>query len=109
MKNYAKTFALISSLPEELEPSLDRNLLMIFIAAPDQVYWICGALVGVAAGALLPFDFEGAGFALTALFIVLMVEQIRRVKKPAPLSSPPWFRYWRSSSCPPVSPCPARS
>ncbi|MDR3161399.1 MAG: AzlC family ABC transporter permease [Spirochaetaceae bacterium] len=79
-----ETFALISSLPEELEPDLDRTLLMFFIAALDQVYWICGALIGVAAGSLIPFNFEGVGFALTSLFVVLMVEQIRRVKKPGP-------------------------
>jgi 4-azaleucine resistance transporter AzlC len=79
-----ETFALISSLPEELEPGLDRTLLMVFIALLDQSYWICGSLIGAAAGALLPFNFEGVSFALTALFVVLMVEQIRRVKKPGP-------------------------
>jgi 4-azaleucine resistance transporter AzlC len=79
-----ETFALVSSLPEELEPELDRTLLMVYIAALNQTYWICGALIGVAAGALIPFDFEGVDFALTSLFLVLMVEQIRRVKKPGP-------------------------
>jgi 4-azaleucine resistance transporter AzlC len=81
-----ETFALISSLPEKLEPGLDRTLLIVSIALLDQFYWICGSLIGAAAGTLLPFNFEGVGFALTALFVVLMVEQIRRVKKPGPFA-----------------------
>jgi predicted branched-subunit amino acid permease len=32
----------------------------------------------------LPFNFEGVSFALSALFIVLMIEQILRVKKIMP-------------------------
>ncbi|MDR2537674.1 MAG: branched-chain amino acid ABC transporter permease, partial [Treponema sp.] len=36
------------------------------------------------AGSLIPFNFEGIGFSLTALFIVLMCEQIFKVKKAAP-------------------------
>jgi predicted branched-subunit amino acid permease len=35
-------------------------------------------------GGLLPFDAKGIDFALTALFIVLLVEQMRTVRKAAP-------------------------
>jgi 4-azaleucine resistance transporter AzlC len=79
-----ETFALLSTIPEKLEPELDRTLLMVYIALLDQAYWVAGSLIGAAAGALIPFDFEGVGFALTALFIVLMVEQMRRVRRAAP-------------------------
>jgi predicted branched-subunit amino acid permease len=40
---------------------------------------VAGSAIGAAAGALIPFDFEGIGFSLTALFVVLLIEQIRRV------------------------------
>jgi predicted branched-subunit amino acid permease len=101
-----ETFALLSSLPAEhpaqlpsehptkfpAEPSADeadpahkeRNLLMFFIALLDESYWVAGSIIGAVAGTLIPFNMEGIGFALTALFIVLMVEQMFRVKRPLP-------------------------
>ncbi|MDR1908747.1 MAG: AzlC family ABC transporter permease [Spirochaetaceae bacterium] len=82
-----ETFALISSLPGEEAGGQDRTLLMVYIAALNQFYWVCGSLTGAVLGTLIPFNFEGVGFALTALFVVLMVEQIRRVKKPGPFAS----------------------
>jgi 4-azaleucine resistance transporter AzlC len=82
-----ETFALISSLPDEEAGGRDRTLLMVYIAALDQFYWVCGSLTGAVLGTLIPFNFEGAGFALTALFAVLMAEQIRRVKRPGPFAS----------------------
>jgi 4-azaleucine resistance transporter AzlC len=86
-----ETFALISTLPEaeavagpDDEHAEDRSLLMFFIALLDQGYWIAGSVIGAVAGSFIPFNFEGIGFSLTALFIVLMCEQILRVKKAGP-------------------------
>jgi 4-azaleucine resistance transporter AzlC len=79
-----ETFALLSSLPEEDEKGIDRSLLMFFIAVLDQSYWIAGSAIGAIAGSLIPFNLEGIGFTLTALFIVLMCEQALRVKNPLP-------------------------
>ena len=59
-----------------------RGLFMVLIAALDQVYWVAGTLAGALAGALIPFEMKGVSFALTALFVVLMIEQIKRIKKP---------------------------
>jgi 4-azaleucine resistance transporter AzlC len=77
-----ETFALLSSLPGE-DPRREGPF-MAYVALLDQAYWIAGSLLGALAGSLLPFDMEGIGFALTALFVVLMVEQIGRVRR-APL------------------------
>jgi 4-azaleucine resistance transporter AzlC len=82
-----ETFALLSSLPEEeaagsgTSPE-NRGPFMFYVALLDQCYWVAGSLIGAVAGSLLPFDTEGIGFALTALFVVLMVEQILRVRRP---------------------------
>lgn len=91
-----ETFALLSSLPVP-DPARERSgalagapspagkntrLLMIYIAVLDHSYWIAGSLIGAAAGKFIPFDMEGLGFTLTALFVVLMVEQIAKIKKP---------------------------
>jgi predicted branched-subunit amino acid permease len=76
-----ETFALLSSLPErgpEGEAG-NRGRFMFYLALLDQSYWVAGSAIGAAAGALIPFDLEGIGFSLTALFVVLLIEQIRRV------------------------------
>jgi 4-azaleucine resistance transporter AzlC len=80
-----ENFALLSSLDENLNPGEseeDRRRFMFYTAALNHFYWIAGTSIGGVAGSLIPFNMEGIGFALTALFVVLMIEQIKRVKKP---------------------------
>jgi 4-azaleucine resistance transporter AzlC len=92
-----ETFALLSSLPDESDKESvakeaaagiagagegNRDRFMFYVALLDQFYWVAGSVIGAVAGALIPFKMEGIGFALTALFIVLMIEQILRVRKP---------------------------
>jgi len=79
-----ETFALLSSLPEKIDSGgeEERKLLMFYISVLDQCYWTFGTIIGAVAGTLIPFDVNGIGFALTALFVVLMIEQIQRVKRP---------------------------
>ena len=82
-----ETFALLSSLPaagkEGLPPpGNDRDRFMLYVSMLNHSYWIAGSVIGAAIGAFIPFNMEGIGFALTALFIVLMIEQMLRVKKP---------------------------
>jgi len=89
-----ETFALLSSLPEnkseELNVSGIKNPIpacsigsfMFLVTLFNQSYWVMGSLIGAAAGSLLPYNIEGISFALTALFIVLMLEQIIKIRKP---------------------------
>jgi 4-azaleucine resistance transporter AzlC len=81
-----ETFALLSSLPEGGGPGKPggRPFFMFLVALLDQSYWVAGSLIGAVAGTLIPFNMEGIGFALTALFIVLMIEQMFRLRRPAP-------------------------
>jgi 4-azaleucine resistance transporter AzlC len=91
-----ETFALLSSLDEsywrringgryEMD-SGERARFMLYVSLLNHLYWIAGSLIGVFAGAFLPIDFEGVSFALIALFITLMIEQFRRVKKIMPFA-----------------------
>jgi 4-azaleucine resistance transporter AzlC len=82
-----ETFALLSSLPPDTQkgippPGKERDRFMFYVSILDQIYWVTGTLIGATAGSLLPFNMEGIGFALTALFIVLMIEQIFKMKEP---------------------------
>jgi 4-azaleucine resistance transporter AzlC len=84
-----ETFALLSSLSPkgtaEASPHIeekDRPRFMLLVSLLDQSYWVGGTLIGALAGSFIPFETEGVGFALTALFVVLMIEQILKEKKP---------------------------
>jgi 4-azaleucine resistance transporter AzlC len=82
-----ETFALLSSFSEnKMSTIVDKDQqprFMFLVSLLDQFYWNAGALIGAVAGRLIPFKTEGVAFALTSLFVVLMIEQILRVKKPA--------------------------
>jgi len=82
-----ETFALLSSLPEQGGPPAaegeQRTIFMVVVALLNQFYWVAGSVIGAVAGTLITFDMYGIAFALTALFVVLMIEQIKRRKKPA--------------------------
>ena len=49
-------------------------LTMLFISLFDHSYWIIGSVIGNLIGSI-PFDFTGVDFSMTALFVVLFVEQ----------------------------------
>ncbi|GMO62589.1 MAG: AzlC family ABC transporter permease [Treponemataceae bacterium] len=50
------------------------------IAMCDHSYWILGCTLGAVLGEILPFSFAGVDFALTALFAVLLIEQVKMQK-----------------------------
>ena len=41
----------------------------------DQCYWIIGSVIGSVAGAIIPWDFRGVDYSLTALFVCILTEQ----------------------------------
>ena len=77
-----ETYALLSGarVPEGVNP---RNFYFS-IAVLDQLYWIAGSVIGAVAGAVLPIDTTGVDFAMTALFVVIAVEQWESVKQHLP-------------------------
>ena len=73
-----ETYALLTGVkvPENVRPAS----FYASVALLDQSYWVIGSLIGALAGSLIPFSFAGIDFALTALFAVLLIDQLARTK-----------------------------
>ena len=68
-----ETYSVLCSL--KAPEGVDEKKASFFIALFDHCYWIIGGMLGTAAGELLPFDTTGVEFAMTALFVVIFIEQ----------------------------------
>ena len=51
--------------------------LYFWISLFDQLWWIIGTLLGAGAGLILPFSTQGIDFAMTALFFVSCLDQLK--------------------------------
>jgi 4-azaleucine resistance transporter AzlC len=72
-----ETFALLKTndIPEE-----NREKAYLIITALNQSYWIAGSVIGAILGNILPFNYEGIEFSLTALFVVLSIDLYNKSK-----------------------------
>lgn len=76
-----ETYSLVCSpAPEGTAETPYYFLVSLF----DQLYWITGSLLGALLGPILPFDSTGMDFAMTALFVVIFVEQWLSAKNHLP-------------------------
>lgn len=55
---------------------IDDKRYIFFISLFNQCYWILGSVIGTIVGDLLTINTEGLDFAMTALFIVIVIEQM---------------------------------
>lgn len=79
-----ETFSLVSTL--EPPAGVERRDFYFWISLLDYAYWITGTALGGLVGNLITFDTTGLDFALTALFVVLFLEQWKkRENRPAGL------------------------
>jgi 4-azaleucine resistance transporter AzlC len=77
-----ETYALLTSMDEPEQQSKARYYF--FISLLNHLYWIIGTLIGALIGQLIKTDLRGMDFALTALFVVLVIEQYRKVRSLRP-------------------------
>ncbi len=68
-----ETYSVVCSA--KLDETVDSKKYYLFLTLLDQLYWIAGCTIGALAGTFIPFDSTGIDFAMTALFIVIFVEQ----------------------------------
>ena len=66
--------------PEDTDPTL-FYFAMSFLT---WLYWVAFSMLGGLLGGLITFDITGIDFALTALFVVLFIEQVIKKENRAP-------------------------
>lgn len=67
-----ETYAVNCTIGEEGKERYDT---MFYVAVLARVSWMAGAVVGGAVGQLIPFQLEGIDFCMTALFIIIFIDQ----------------------------------
>ena len=66
------------------EQGKERYDMMFYVAVIARVSWMVGAVAGGAVGQLIPFKLEGIDFCMTALFIIIFIDQWENTKRHYP-------------------------
>lgn len=69
-----------ADIPEDF----DRGLFMTFVTLLNQFYWFLGSTIGGILGSLISFNTEGLDFVMTAMFVVIFLEQWLKDKNRLP-------------------------
>ena len=81
-----KRYYMIYSLTDETlallnlkspKTGVDKQWFDFFIAALNQSYWVIGCTLGAALGGMLEFNSNGLDFVMSAIFVVIFIEQWR--------------------------------
>ncbi len=59
---------------------IDKGLLMFFVTILNHLYWVVGSTLGGLLGSIVDINTEGIDFVMTALFVVLFINQWRESK-----------------------------
>lgn len=68
-----ETYSLVSQ--NQVPEGISRHGYCFLVSLLDHIYWVGGTVLGSLTGTLLPINYEGIEFALTALFVTIFVEQ----------------------------------
>lgn len=72
------------SQDEWLQNDENRRKVMFYIAVFSKASWMVGTITGSIIGQLLPFELEGIDFCMTALFVVIFLDQWKAYKSHIP-------------------------
>ena len=59
----------------KIPENVDRGWFYFFVTLLNQLYWVSGATIGGLLGSLIHFDTTGLDFVMTAMFVVIFMEQ----------------------------------
>lgn len=68
----------------DIPENVDRGLFMFFVTLLNQFYWFFGSTLGGILGSLISFNTEGLDFVMTAMFVVIFLEQWLKDKNHLP-------------------------
>ena len=68
----------------EIPPDVDRGWFMFFVTLLNHIYWVTGATLGALLGYVIHFDTTGIEFVMTALFVVMFLNQWEEAKDHRP-------------------------
>ena len=77
-----ETFSLVCS--PKLPENMNRKDYYFFVSLFNHCYWILGSILGGVIGSTITFNTVGIDFAMTALFVVIFVEQWESTKQHLP-------------------------
>ncbi len=59
----------------KVQKGMNEEEVQFYMAILNHSYWIVGSIIGAFIGNKIPFDTTGIDFAMTALFVVIFIEQ----------------------------------
>lgn len=65
----------------EIPEDVDKGWFMFFVTVLNQLYWVAGTAIGAVLGSLITFDLDGLEFVMTAMFVVIFMDQWLKEKK----------------------------
>ena len=68
----------------EVPEGVDQGWFMFFVTLLNQIYWVGGATTGALLGYVIHFNTKGLEFVMTALFVVMFVNQWEDTKDHVP-------------------------
>ena len=77
-----ETFSIVSS--KEPPEGVNKSMFYFFISFLDYCYWVLASFLGGLLGKAITFDTKGLDFVLTALFVVIFIDQWMNQKKHIP-------------------------
>ena len=74
-----ETYSLL--VADNIPDGCDEKKYMFYVSLFDHCYWVSGSVIGSLIGTLITINTAGLDFAMTALFIVIVLEQFLLSKK----------------------------
>ena len=68
-----ETYSLVTQA--KIPEGISREDYCFWVTALNHCYWVAGCVLGAVVGTVVPIDFSGVSFVLTALFVTIFVEQ----------------------------------
>lgn len=68
----------------EIPEDVDKGWFMFFVNLLNQIYWVVGATIGGILGGVIAFNTNGIEFVMTAMFVVIFLEQWLKEKNHIP-------------------------